>query len=172
MAGLPRHPAAAVQAPRSLRRLPAALWAGAGGIRGLCELIRHHGRAVEADLRREYGVRLRDVFTGELTWRELSSLVHGLPPASATRTALNEGTPEPSGEEIVLADLFDLVQHLRWDVEYAASGKKPTAPKPYPRRWARHARRRAISPERAGRIADARRRQAERHQAITEGRLT
>ena len=81
-----------------------ALGNEAGGISGLRDLIRRDGRALEADLRSEYGVRLRDLYTGDLTWRELISYVDGLPPGSRVRTALNDGRTEPTPEAALLAD--------------------------------------------------------------------
>lgn len=150
--------------------------AGAGGIRGLRELIRRHGRALEADLRREYGVRLRHLFTGELTWRELSNLVAGLSPQSATRTALRGGLVEPTGEEILLADLFDAISVADWHFVTANSDEKkpkPKAPKRYPRWWEKPGQQKASkgSPERVARIEDARRRQRERRDAIRSGAI-
>ncbi|MEW2578340.1 hypothetical protein [Streptomyces syringium] len=128
---------------------------------------------MEADLRREYGARLRHLYTGELTWRELSSLVRGLSPQSATRTALNHGRPEPTGEQVLLADLFDITQHLDWHVQAANVAKRsdlPKKPKPYPRWWDTTPRR-TNSSQRVARIEDARRRAAARRQAISEGRI-
>lgn len=131
---------------------------------------------MEADLRREYGVRLRDLAAGDLTYRELASYVHGLSPQSATRTALNEGRPEPTGEQVLLADCFDMLQHIDWHVQASSASKKselPKKPKPYPRWWRGVAARqqKRHSPQRIARIADARRRKAERDRAIAEGRI-
>lgn len=46
-------------------------------------LVVDHGEALEADLRREYRVDLRDLWRdgGDLDWRLLRVYVHGLPPA-------------------------------------------------------------------------------------------
>lgn len=121
-----------------------------------------------------YGVRLRALFTGGLTWRELGVLVRALPPDSATRTAMNDGTPEPSGEQILLADLYDLLQRLDWHTVAAQATKKselPKKPKPYPRYWDPGHGRKRQSPERVAKLDDARRRKAERQRAIAEGRI-
>ncbi|MEV7364243.1 hypothetical protein ACWENS_10740 [Streptomyces sp. NPDC004532] len=120
-----------------------------------------------------YGVRLQHLFTGELTWRELSNLVRGLPPGSATRTALNDGALEPTPEAALLADLFDAVTILDWHfVSANADDKKPKPkkPKPYPRWWVKQARPKN-SPQRLAKLEDARRRKREREQAIAEGRI-
>lgn len=118
-------------------------------------------------------MRLRDLTNGDLTYRELSSYVQGLPPGSATRTALNEGTPEPTGEQVMLADLFDAVALLDWHFVLANAEEKkakPKRPKPYPRWWQQQPKRRK-SPQRIAKLEDARRRKREREQAIAEGRI-
>lgn len=156
-----------------------ALRAQAGGIRSLRRLLREHGEAVDADLRAVYGARLRDLYTRDadgrprMTWRELVGYVRALPTSSATRTALNGGRPEPTAETILLADCFDMLQNVDWHVQAANVTKRsdlPKRPKPYPRWWIRQAASRH-SPERAARIADARRRKRDRERAIAQGRL-
>ncbi|MFE3326900.1 hypothetical protein [Streptomyces sp. NPDC059176] len=152
-----------------------ALGYQAGGIRSLRDLIRRHGRALEADLRSEYGVRLRWLFTGDMTWRELLSYVDGLPPQSRTRTALNEGRVEPTQEARVLADLFDAVSIHDWHFCAANTDEKkpqPKRPSPYPRWWIPQ---RPTSPrgseQRAAKFEDARRRRQARQQAIASGHI-
>lgn len=130
---------------------------------------------MEADLRREYGVRLRHLYTGELTWRELVSYVQGLSPQSATRTALNDGKPEPTAETVVLTDVFDMLQHIDWHVQAQNAEKKsqlPKKPKPYPRWWDTSRGKKQLSPQRKARIKDAQRRAAERRRLIAEGVIT
>lgn len=130
---------------------------------------------MEADLRREYGVRLRHLYTGDLTWRELVSLVQGLPAHTLTRTALNDGKPEPTAETILLADVFDMLQHVDWHVQAQNAEKKsqlPKKPKPYPRWWDTGRGRKQHSPQRQARIKDAQRRAAERRRLIAEGVIT
>lgn len=129
---------------------------------------------MEADLRREYGVRLRDLFTGDLTWRELASYVHGLSAQSATRTALNEGKPEPSAETVLLADMFDMLQHVDWHIQAMNAAKKsdlPKKPTPYPRYWDAGRRGKKHSPERLAHIKDAQRRATERRRLISQGAI-
>lgn len=126
-------------------------------------------------------MRLRELFERDadgrprLTWRELGVYVRRLPPESATRTALNEGKPEPSAETILLADCFDMLQHVAWYIQASNATKKselPKKPRPYPRWWAPDRRRRQHSPQRQARIKDAQRRAAERRRLITEGAIT
>ncbi|WP_411102439.1 hypothetical protein [Streptomyces sp. cmx-4-9] len=146
----------------------------AGGIRSLRDLIRRHGRALEADLRSEYGVRLRDLFTGDLTWRELASYVDGLPPGSRVRTALNDGRAEPTAEAVLLADVFDMLQNVDWHIVASNIDKKsnlPKIPRPYPRWWMKPARSKTDGSERVARLEAARERRRERAEAIAEGRI-
>jgi hypothetical protein len=133
------------------------LRAGAGGIRGLRDLIRRHPRALDADLRAEYGVRLRDLYQGGITYRELAGYVQGLPPQSRVRTALNDGTPEPQHEELLLADLFDMLQRVNWTIQAVNATSPPKMPKPYPRRWLRSTKnRKAPDAQRTARLEAAR----------------
>lgn len=150
-----------------------ALRPGAGGISGLRQLLREHGEAVEADLRSVYGVRLRELFTGGMTWRELGVYVRAMPTGSATRTALNKGRPEPTGEQVLLADVFDILQHVDWHVQAAnveKESKLPAKPKPYPRWWLADAGRKSSS-ERVAKLDAARQRRQQRAKAIAEGRI-
>lgn len=119
-------------------------------------------------------MRLRDLYTGGLTWRELISYVRGLSPQAATRTALNGGIPEPSGEQIVLADLIDTVNALDWhfrQVNTAEKAPKAKPAKPYPRWWEPKPDTARRTAERVARLEDARRRKRAREQAIAEGRI-
>ncbi|HEY6117191.1 MAG TPA: hypothetical protein VI172_14660 [Candidatus Dormibacteraeota bacterium] len=86
---------------------------------------------------------------------------------------MNSGAPEPTGEQILLADLFDAVTVHDWHFALANSDEKkprPKKPKPYPRWWETPAGRND-SPDRTAKLEDARRRKREREQAITEGRI-
>lgn len=120
-------------------------------------------------------MRLRQLYTGELTWRELAAYVDGLPPQSRVRTALRGGTVEPTGQEILLADVFDAVTSADWHFVSANTDSKkpqPKRPKRYPRWWEKADGsdvRRKLSPERVARIEDARRRKRERQDAIRAG---
>lgn len=152
-----------------------ALRGRAGGISGLRRLLREHGEAVEADLRRVYGIRLRELFTGGMTWRELGVYVRGLPPESAARTAMNGNLPEPTQESLLLADVIDAVQWVRWQIaaqNVDKESKLPKPPRPYPRWWdPKRGGKKKDSPERVARIEDARRRAAERKRQIATGQI-
>lgn len=83
--------------------------AGAGGIGGLWRLLREHGRAVEADLRRFYNVRLRELFTGDLTLRELIVLIKHLPSDCALARSMHGPAAEWGQTEHLLGDVIDLL---------------------------------------------------------------
>ena len=126
-----------------------------------------------------YGVRLRDLTNGNLTYRELASYVQGLPPQSRTRAAVNDGVLEPTQEAVVLADIFDAISIQDWHFVSANAEEnkpKPKRPKPYPRWWIDGAGSGRAKPQpaaqRVARLEDARRRKREREQAIAEGRIS
>lgn len=98
-----------------------------GGIAGLIAFLRKFGRAVEADLRRYYDVRLSDLTTGRLTWRQLSVYLAGLPRDSAT--AREVGGPDIDWDlhAHLLAAAFDALQVANWQ---RAAKKGSKAPKP------------------------------------------
>jgi hypothetical protein len=114
-------------------------------------------------------VRLRDLYEGTLTYRELAGYVQGLSPQSRVRTALSDGIPEPRREELMLADLFDMLQRINWTIEAVNATSPPKRPKPYPRWWLRGAKnRKAPDAQRKARLEAARARaQARRTQPKT-----
>lgn len=151
-----------------------ALGSQAGGIRSLRFLIRRHGRALEADLRSEYGVRLRDLHTGDMTWRELATYVQGLSSQARIRSILNDGRLEPTGEQVLLADVYDAVRQLTWTLQSVNTPEKtkaPKVPKPYPRWWLAPSKSKEDKAARADRLDAARERRRERQRAIAEGRI-
>lgn len=110
-----------------------------------------------------------------MTWREFASYVDGLPPGSRVRTALNGSRPEPTPEAVLLADIFDMLQHVDWHIVASNVDKKsslPKAPKPYPRWWLKSVRSRADGSDRLARLEAARTRRRERAEAIAAGRIT
>jgi hypothetical protein len=159
---------AAAQDDRPVQRLREALRRQRGGIAGLLRLVAEHGEAIEADLPAHYpGVRLKHLFTGELTWRELGVFLRGLPPASRLRTALNGGQPAWTGEQYILADIFDALAQANWQ---RGGDAKKRLPKSYPRPG--DDRRGRDSAERIAAMADARERARERARAIAAGEIT
>lgn len=72
-------------------------------------MLRDHADAVEADLRRFYGVCLADLWRGALSLRELSVYIAHLPPGSAVWAA-EHGVPFGTTPDlIVLTDIFHAV---------------------------------------------------------------
>lgn len=108
-----------------------------------------------------------------MTYRELAAYVQGLSPHARTRTALRDGRQEPNGEEILLADLFDMLQRLNWTLEAVNAEKKPPKPpKPYTRWWlAPKGEKSRDNSQRLARLEDARLRAAERKRQIEQGAI-
>lgn len=97
-----------------------------GGIQGLVELLDEHGEAVEYDLI-ALGLRLRDLGTERLTWRDLFVIVRQSPRTTAlNRERLGEAA-DWSLTEHLLAGVFDLLAGANWQ----RSGDKH-APRPKP----------------------------------------
>lgn len=126
-------------------------------MKALLALPHDHTRALEADLRREYGVDLRDRWRHDkkgrrkLTLRQLASYVSGLPPDSLTAQKLG-------GDGLTRADL------LLMDLYGAFVGK------PHPAR-PQQSSNKASSPKRAERLRAAKRRAAARRRAIERGEI-
>ena len=120
---------------------------GAGGISGLVELIERHGEAIEADLQREYRRSLKEIPARTMTWRELSTLVKGLPadgtalwresrrnmPKNAKGVKVSAPPPEFWTPQMdMLATVADELAVLIWmKTKDAAKGRN--YPKPIPR---------------------------------------
>jgi hypothetical protein len=100
-----------------------------GGIAGLCCLLEDHAEAIEYDLL-ALGLRLDDLGTEALTWRDLYVVVHRSGPASAL---IRELQPELSAwaSGAVLADLLAHAVDLLAGGNWQRAGKR-TAPKPKP----------------------------------------
>lgn len=125
-------------------------------------------------------MRLRDLYLRDadgqarMTWRELGVYVRGLPPGSATRTAQNDGKPEPTGEQILIADVWDKIGGLDWTLRAVNTPENKPMPKPparYPRWWEQDRGKRKNSPARVARIEDARKRAAARRRQIAAGQI-
>lgn len=103
-----------------------------GGIRGLVELIVEHGESVEYDLIK-HGLRLRDLGTEKLSWRDLWVIVTQQDPAvSATHRALNPDDAPWNMHTFLLAETVDTLRTLVWfKTKDGQKGRK--RPKPIPR---------------------------------------
>lgn len=100
-----------------------------------------HGRAVEADLLRFYGVHVGDLGTPTLSWRKLGVLVAGFPKDSALSRSVADDAEyqgEPTQDELarmwrlehhLLASIFDSVSALIWQ-NGGGKGKPVVYPRP------------------------------------------
>ena len=118
-----------------------SLGPGSGGIAGLHRLITEHGEAIEADLARYYHRDLAEVFTGDLTWRQLAVLVAHLPAGSALAHALAAGdAPWLDPAATLLAAAVEELRTANWQ-RGGGKGPRPTPIRPSdrtPRRVARY----------------------------------
>lgn len=101
----------------------------AGGIEGLLRLLDEHGEAVEYDLI-TLGLRLDDLGTERLTWRDLWVIVHHLPRTSALSRAIGGSDAEWGLTDHLLAVAVDAIEVGNW--QRASSGRKSPLPKPKP----------------------------------------
>ena len=123
---------------------------------GLLRLLRVHEGSVEADLLRYYQVDYLDRWRGGLSLRRLRNLLFNLPPDSATSTALRGGTA-----------WWPVEAHLIDDLRIALTSTKKDTSKPHPARP--QPPRKRGGPDRARKLADARRRAQQRREKAKEG---
>lgn len=103
-----------------------------GGIQSLRELIADHPEAVEYDLI-QLGLRLDDLGTERLTWRDLKVIVTRMPPHKSALQAEKRPDDSPWGlVEHLLAELVD-VQHLALWAKTKDGSKNRNRPKPIER---------------------------------------
>lgn len=121
-------------------------WRDGGKIVEVSEWLEAHAETVEADLQRWYGIDLRDLFRGRLSYRRLWVLVTKLPADSWTQTELRDSAPPVVDDERTakfgpwalinyqLAQLLDSVHRLEY-VQAVSGGlePKPDPPKPVPK---------------------------------------
>lgn len=95
-----------------------------GGIFGLLDLIDEHQEALEYELIRE-GVRLRDLPSESLNWRDLFVLVRRWQktPGNAFAASVH-GAEVPSWTEQVLALVFDALQGIAFILK-RGKGQRP-----------------------------------------------
>lgn len=104
-------------------------WYRCGGILSLLDLLEAHPEELEYDLI-AHGLRLRNLGTDLLTWRDLLVIVRQQPGTAALARAMDaEGSAWGLTEQL-LAAIAD-ASHVR--VWQAGSGKRSDRPKPIPR---------------------------------------
>ena len=96
------------------------------GIFGLLDLLEEHGEAVEYDLI-ALGLRLRDLGTERLTWRDLLVVVRQAPEGSALVRATVPAPLFGVPERLAL-----LIEHRLRVLIWQNSGGKGPAPEPMP----------------------------------------
>jgi len=104
----------------------------AGGIRSLCRLLDEFSEAVEYDLI-GLGLRLRDLGTERLTWRDLKVIVTRMPQHKSALAA--ERHPEDASwalTEHLLAEVADTQRLLLW-AKTKDGSKNRNRPKPIER---------------------------------------
>lgn len=107
-------------------------WGDAGGIRSLRQLLDEFPEAVEYDLI-ALGLRLRDLGTERLTWRDLKVIVTRMPPHKSALQMEKSPHDSPWGlREHLLAELVD-VQHLALWAKTKDGSKNRNRPKPIER---------------------------------------
>lgn len=75
--------------------MDAAFWRRAGGIAGLRRFLTEYGEAVEWDVQHYWpGRSIKELYRGEMTWRELKVFLRYLPHDSATARAVRGASPE------------------------------------------------------------------------------
>ncbi|SNY84008.1 Ner family transcriptional regulator [Nocardia amikacinitolerans] len=117
-----------------------ALWGFAGGIKRLDSLIEEYTQAIESDLI-DRGLRLRQLGSKVLSWRDLSSIIANLKPDSALVRQLSPDTWRWQLNEHLLANIADSLRWLRWaKTEDGRRGRNVPQPIPRP----------GIEPERIG----------------------
>jgi len=96
------------------------------GILGLCGLLAEHAEAVEYDLI-TLGLRLDDLGTPRLSWRDLQVIVRHLPATSALRRSAGDGEEPWTVSDYLLAAIADGINGGNWQ-----RAGKSSAPKPRP----------------------------------------
>ena len=100
----------------------------------LGQFIEAHKKAVEADLLK-VGYELNDI-GGALPWSALDSFITNLSLDSATMRELSPEIARWNGSlqtNTILADIYDLLSAINYNLLCMASKQKPQQPKPYPR---------------------------------------
>ena len=106
----------------------AVRWREPGGITGLVLLIEEHGPAIEYDLIK-LGLRLRQLGTDLLSWRDLLVIVQHSPHGSALMAAQNPDAAPWGLSEHLLAVIADSVIAANW-MQSKDGQKNRNRPKP------------------------------------------
>lgn len=102
------------------------VWDVSGGIQGLCQLLREHGEAIEFDLI-TLGLRLDNLGSRALSWRDLGVVVRHLPVDSALARSLRGSASQYSATDYLIVNAVNILQNMSWQL-----GNDPKAKKPEP----------------------------------------
>lgn len=103
-----------------------------GGILGLLDLIDQHGEAIEYDLI-SLGMRLRDLGTDKLSWRDLLVITRQAPRQSALARAAHGSDLAWGLTEHLLATAVDALNIANWQRGNEGRKSPSRKPKPVPR---------------------------------------
>lgn len=100
---------------------------------GLLVLLKDHGEAIEADLLREYGVDLLDLWRGRLSLRRVKVLVAGLSQDARLRREVSGPDADWNLTAHLLALAVDYLAIMVWQKSNAGVKSPSPLPKPIPR---------------------------------------
>ena len=105
-----------------------------GGIISLVDFVSKHDKAITFDLLTKTSYTLDDL-GGELSWFALSSFIENLDTNSALARDLKKSTGWESTLQtnVILADIFDLLQAINSNLCAIGGSKQHRKVKPYPR---------------------------------------
>ena len=96
--------------------------------------MRDHSEAIDYDLMTRLGIRLRDVPVA-IGWHGLAVFTRHLPADSALARSMHPEFDGWTREMMMLADVYDAVRWVQWQVAALFAKSRPPEPKPYPRPW-------------------------------------
>lgn len=107
---------------------------GAGGIISLAKFVEEHREALNFDLITKTNYQLDDA-GGALSWSALYSFIKNLRGDSALARDLGKSTgwEDTLRTNMLLADIYDLLQTINANFVAFVNQKKPKSIKPYPR---------------------------------------
>ena len=105
-----------------------------GGIISLVDFVSKHDKAITFDLLTKTRFTLDDL-GGELSWFALSSFIQNLDSDSALARDLNKssGWERTLQTNVILADIYDLLQAINLNLCAIGGSKQHKKVKPYPR---------------------------------------
>ena len=97
-------------------------------------MLVEHAEALDYDLMTRVGVRLRDV-PRTIGWDGVLVVTRHLPSDSALVRSMHPEYDGWSREQMMLADIYDAIREVQWQVAAVLAKSRPRDPQPYPRPW-------------------------------------